>query len=651
MSIMPDLRPLPRHLLALTLALGPGLAPAAPPQNADPQLADLSIEELSNIDVVSVSKKPEPLLDAPASVFVITAEDIRRAGVATLPEALRLAPNLQVAQTSNTNYSITARGMNGGVGTAPNKLLVLIDGRSVYTPLFSGVFWDAQDVLLEDVERIEVISGPGGTLWGVNAVNGVINITTRSAHATGGTMGVLRGANNGGDAAVRMGDSSGMLSWRDYAKTLERAHNTLAAGGRVDDNWRQQQAGFRADWEQDVDSASVNGSVYRGHAEQPAPGLVNTGGAMQQLGPIRTEGANLTARWLHTLADGGSLGLQAYADFSRREVPPAFTESLDIVDLQLQHSLPLLGRHALVWGVNYRYSWDRLTNSDVIAFLPARDNQVWSSVFAQDEISLPHELRLTLGTRFEHNPYTGSEWLPTARLAWKAAPGHSLWLAASRTVRAPSRLDVDAFVPGKPPYLLAGGPLVQSELGKVLEFGYRAQPVAGLSYSVALYHNDFDKLRSLELLPGGAALAPNSLLDGEANGIEAWGSVQLTPLLRLSAGWTALHERLHNKPGSNDLGGPRLAGLDPAATGQLRAAYTIDDARELELAVRRVGALALGPVPAYTAVDARFGWRLSPALELSLSGHNLNGSHAEFGEIGTRMQVPRTVALKLVWRQ
>jgi iron complex outermembrane receptor protein len=651
-SIMPELRVLPRHLLALALALGPALAAASEPaQGRDTQLADLSIEELSNIDVLSVSKKPEPLLDAPASVYVITAEDIRRAGVATLPEALRLAPNLQVAQTSNTGYSITARGMNGGVGTAPNKLLVLIDGRSVYTPLFSGVFWDAQDVLLDDVERIEVISGPGGTLWGVNAVNGVINITTRSAHATGGTLAVLRGANNGGDAALRTGDSDGSIAWRAYAKTLERAHNALASSGRVDDNWRQQQAGFRADWEQDVDSVSVNGNLYRGHAEQPAPGLVNIAGSMQQLGPVLTTGANLTARWLHTLADGGSLGVQAYTDFSRREVPPTFTESLDIVDLQLQHSLPVRGRHSIVWGANYRYSWDRLTNSDFIAFLPARDSQVWSSLFAQDEISLRHELRLTVGARIERNPYTGSEWLPTARLAWKAAPGHSLWLAASRTVRAPSRLDVDAFIPGKPPYILAGGPLVRSEVGRVIEIGYRAQPVAGLSYSAALYHNDFNHLRSLELLPGGQTVSPDSMLEGVANGIEAWGSYQVTPAWRLSAGFTALHERLRSKPGSNDLGGPPLAGLDPAATAQLRTSYSIDAAREVELALRHVGALALGPVPAYTALDARFGWRLSRQLELSVSGHNLNGAHAEFGEIGTRMQVPRTVAVKLVWRQ
>jgi iron complex outermembrane receptor protein len=650
MSIMHDLRPLSRQLLAALAGLACALPAAASPQGADSKLADLSIEELSNIEVVSVSKRPEALIDAPASVFVITAEDIRRSGAASLPEVLRLAPNLQVAQTSNTSYSITSRGMNGGVGTAPNKLLVMIDGRSVYTPLFSGVFWDVQDVLLEDIERIEVISGPGGTLWGVNAVNGVINITTRSAHATGGTLALLRGANTGGDGAVRYGDTGGTVSWRVYAKTMERSHNELASGARVNDTSHQTQAGFRADWEHDDDSVSVTGNVYRGNEEQPEPGLININGYNLRLGTIHTEGANLTAQWQRALAGGGSLSVQAYTDFTRREVPPTFTESLDIADLQVQHSLPALGVHNIVWGLNYRYSWDRLTNSEVIAFLPAQANQIWSSVFAQDEIALPHDLRLTLGTRLEHNPYTGSEWLPTARLGWKVARGHSMWASASRTVRSPSRLDVDAFIPGKPPFLLAGGPQVRSEVAKVYELGYRAQPMARLSYSLALFHNDYEHLRTQEIIPVGPLVVPSNNMEGRANGIEAWGSYQMTDAWRLSAGFTALHETLRTWGGS-DVFGPQLTGLDPAHTAQVRSSYSIDGAREVELAVRNVGGLAIGPVRAYTAVDARFGWRVSPRLEVSVSGQNLNGSHAEFGGVGTRIEVPRTVAVKLVWRQ
>jgi iron complex outermembrane receptor protein len=625
------------------------------PAGASPQgqgeLADLSIEELANIQVTSVSKRPERLLDAPASVYVITADDIRRSGAGTLPEVLRLAPNLQVAQASNTGYSISARGLNGSANSPANKLLVMIDGRSVYTPLFSGVFWDAQDVLLEDVDRIEVVSGPGGTLWGVNAVNGVINIITRSANATGGVLAAARAGTQGADGALRYGNTKGRASWRVYGKAFDRNHNETAAGAPVDDAWRGQQVGFRADWEGGTDTASVNGNAYRGNEQQPAPGLINVAGSNQRLGDIHIEGANLTGHWQRTLASGGRLAVQAYFDFSRRQVPPSFTESLDIADLQLQHSLPSMGRHNIAWGANYRYSWDRVTNSDIIAFLPADANQAWSSLFVQDDIALGEALRLTLGTRGEHNPYTGMEWLPTARLGWKIAPGHSMWASASRTVRAPSRLDVDAFVPGKPPYALAGGPLVRSEVAKVLELGYRGQPAAGLSYSLAVYHNIYDDLRTQQLLPSRTAVEFGNLMEGHATGIEAWGNYQVSSNWRLSAGLTALRERLHGKAGSHDLIGAMPQDFDPAHTAQLRSNYSFDDTHELEVAVRNVGALQVGPVPRYTALDARFGWHVTPQLELSVSGQNLNGSHGEYGPVGTRIEVPRKVAVKLVWRQ
>jgi iron complex outermembrane receptor protein len=650
MSIMHYAKlPLRRMLVAL-VGMVLALPAAASPQGHDAQLADLSIEELANIQVTSVSKKPEALIDAPASVFVITADDIRRSGAATLPEVLRLAPNLQVAESSNTTYSITARGLNGSGNSLPNKLLVLIDGRSVYTPLFSGVFWDAQDVMLEDVERIEVISGPGGTLWGVNAVNGVINITTRPAHATGGTLATVGGGNDGGNAAFRYGEAGGAASWRVYGKLLDRPHSELASGAPVNDAWYQGQVGFRADMDRGADRFSINGNAYSGNEEQPVPGLIQTGAA-QRPGDIHITGANLTGQWQRLLDGAGSLSLQAYFDFTRRAVPPTFTESLNIADIQFQHSLPMYGRHSAVWGVEYRHSWDQLTNSDFVAFLPADTGQTWASLFAQDEIALQDNLRLTLGSRAEHNPYTGTEWLPTARLAWKAAPGHSLWAAISRTVRAPSRLDRDAFIPGTPPFVLAGGPLVRSEVAKVVELGYRGQPMAGLSYSMALYRNDYDHLRTQELAPNRAQVIFDNQMQGQANGIEAWGSYQATPRWRLSAGFTALHEDLHLKPGSNDPSSPLVAGFDPAHSAQLRSTYSFDEARELELAVRNVGPLAVGPVPGYTALDARFGWRVARGVELSVSGQNLNGSHPEFGFAPFRMEVPRRVAVKLVWQQ
>ncbi|HEX9174477.1 MAG TPA: TonB-dependent receptor [Telluria sp.] len=643
---MPRLRPL---VLAAALACAlPALAGAAAPYPDD--LSDLSIEELANIQVTSVSKRPERLFEAAASVYVITADDIRRSGAATLPEALRLAPNLQVAQANGSSYAITARGMNGGGNSAPNKLLVLIDGRSVYTPLFSGVFWDAQDVLLEDIDRIEVISGPGATLWGVNAFNGVINITTRAAGDTRGSLAVLRRANNGADLAFRQGGGSGGRHWRVYGKAQGRDHTRLASGAAVDDAWRQAQVGFRSDWEQGADAFSFNGNAYRGTLEQPQPGTFSVGRSFV-LGDIQTRGANLTGHWTHALEGGASVSVQGYLDHTGRDVPPTFAESLDIADLQFQHSLTPWGMHRVVWGANYRRSWDRVDSSAFVAFLPARLSQAWASLFAQDEITLGKHLRATLGARFERNDYTGGEFLPSARLSWDVAPGHALWAAASRTVRAPSRLDVDAFVPGLPPYVLAGNRAVRSEVAKVIELGYRGQPSSRISYAVTAYYNRYDHLRTQELLPSRTAVRFDNLMQGHTSGIEMWGNYQLTEAWRLSAGLTALHQRLQLKAGSNDSASLAATGLDPSHTAQLRSTWVLDDARDFELGVRKVAALAVGAVPAYTALDARFGWRLQPGLELSLSAQNMNGSHAEYGRVQTRAEIPRTVALKLVWQR
>lgn len=616
---------------------------------AQDELADLSIEELATIQATSVSKKPERLQDAPASVFVITADDIRRAGAHSLPEALRLAPNLHVAQRSSYGYAISARGMNGSSNSAPNKLLVMIDGRSVYAPLFSGVFWDMQDLMLEDVERIEVISGPGGTLWGVNAVNGVINITTRSAAATRGALAVLRGASDGVDAAFRQGGRGKEVDWRVYGKALRRWHSENESGARVNDAWRQAQVGFRADWARGEDRFSVNGTLLRGAPEQPEPGEISVSGTTLRLGEIDTEGANLTARWERALDDGGRLSVQAYLDHTRREVPPTFTESLQIADVQFQHTLPAFGMHGLVWGANLRHSWDDVTNSEVIAFLPAKLEQTWASLFAQDEIALRPDLSLTLGARIERNDYTGNEFLPTARLSWRLDPRHALWTALSRTVRAPTRLDADAWIPGRPPHLLRGGPRVRSEVARVFEVGYRGQPFAGLSFSGTVFHNEYDHLRTQEIDPSCTFLTFDSLMEGEATGIELWGSYQMLERWRLSAGFTALHERLCLKAGSNDAGGPGTAGKDPEHTLQLRSHYAFDDRRELEVGLRKVAALENSAVPGYWALDARFGWRVAPGVEVSVAGENLNGSHAEYGVAGIRAEIDRRVGVKLVW--
>jgi iron complex outermembrane receptor protein len=611
----------------------------------------LSIEELANIDVTSVSRRPERLQEATASVFVITADDIRRSGSRSLPEALRLAPNLQVARSNNTGYYITARGMSGTSNSPANKLLVMIDGRSVYSPLFSGVFWDEPDVMLEDVERIEVISGPGGTLWGVNAVNGVINITTRHSADTRGDLAVLRADTDGAQAAFRHGGGSATGSWRVYGKVAGQGHSELATGAPIDDAWRQGQLGFRSDWEQGADRFSLNGNAWRGRLGQPAPGAIAAPGASVGIDDILTRGVNVTGRWEHQLEQAGSVSVQAYYDYRYRQVPPTFTDAIDIAEIQVQHSLPNLGAHNIVWGGEYRTSSDRVTNSRFVAFLPASDSQSWASLFAQDEIALRESLRLTLGARYERNPYTGGEFLPTLRLAWRVSPSHSLWAGASRTVRAPSRLDVDAYIPGSAPFLLAGGAQVRSEVARVFELGYRGQVGQDLSYSITAFRNLYDHLRTQDQSPDGRSIVFGNLLQGQSRGIEAWGSYQVSDAWRISAGATALHERFNLTPGSRDVSSVATTGADPAFTAQLRSSYTFDAARELEVAVRHVGALGRPAVPAYTAIDARFGWRFAPGIELSVIGANLNGSHGEYGVLPIRAEVGRSLGAKLVWQR
>lgn len=617
-------------------------------EQADDDIFNFSLVELGNIQITSVSKKKERLADAAASVFVITTEDLRRTGATSLPEALRLAPNLQVAQTSASGYSISARGFNS---SSANKLLVLIDGRSVYTPLFAGVFWDVQDVMLEDVERIEVISGPGGTLWGSNAVNGVINIITRAARNTQGVLASADVSNHGGDGAARYGARlENGLAYRIYGKYRERKHTEMANGDPVRDAAYTTQIGFLADWSAHGDQFSVRGDAYQGAEDQPAPGAIVTN-AKFALGPISLSGANLLARWEHPLAPGGQLSVQAYFDRTRRTVVPTFGEALDMVDIQLQHSLPAIGMHQLVWGAGHRASSDHLINSQYFAFLPADVHQKWSSLFAQDDISLSDQLRLTVGARIERNDYTGSEVLPSTHLAWKLAPEQTLWGALSRTVRAPSRLDRDPYVPGAPPYLLNGGAPVRSELATVYELGYRGQPTSTVSFSATAFHTVYDHLRTQEIAPDRRSFVFSSLMEGTTSGVEMWTTWQVTGRWRLNGGYTALHERLRLKPGSSDTANINSAAKDPAHKLVLRSSLDLSERSQWDVTISQVAALSAPEVPAYTSVDMRLAWKPNARWEFSVGGHNLTGAgHGEFTAITTRSQIERNLDLKLVAR-
>ena len=616
------------------------LIAAIPLQSAAAQpakdLADLSLEELSNIEVTSVSRRSERLADAAASIFVISGDDIRRAGVTSLPEALRLAPNLQVARTDANSYAISARGFNNSIG---NKLLVLVDGRTIYTPLFSGVFWDAQDVMLEDVERIEVISGPGATLWGANAVNGVINVITRAARDTQGTL-VSAGAGNlERGTAVRHGGKFGADGhYRIYGKYFDRDNTERADGSPVRDGWDKGQLGFRADWGGSDRSFTVQGDAYRGELEQALPGTT------------RVEGLNLLGRWQQRLGDGSDLRVQTYYDRAERDQPGAFRQEIDTFDVELQHGLKPMGKHRFLWGAGYRHAQDRVTNSAALAFLPADRNLNWWNVFLEDDITLRQGLDLTVGAKLESNDYTGVEVLPNIRLAWKLSPDRLVWGAVSRAVRAPARLDRDFFVPGNAPFLLKGGPNFKSEVSNVIELGYRAQPSRRVFYSVTAFHHEHDRLRSIEPAPGGGFVLDNKI-EGSTYGVEAWGNYRVTESWRLSGGLVLLKQNLRLKPDSLDVAGVSALGNDPTHQWTLRSAFDITPRHEFDVMVRHIGALPDPGVPAYTAVDARLAWRARRNLEISLTLNNLlDAQHPEFGDPATRSEFERSIFLKVLWR-
>ncbi len=606
-------------------------------------LAELSLEELSNIEVTSVSRRAERLSDAAASIHVITNDDIRRSGVTSLPEALRLAPNLQVARIDSSQYAISARGFNNAVG---NKLLVLIDGRTVYTPIFSGVFWDQQDVMLEDVERIEVISGPGATLWGANAVNGVINVVTRPSRDTqGGLVSARAGSREHGAAfrhGGRLGDSG---HFRVYAKGSQLQNTRQASGAAVADGFDWGQAGFRTDWRAGSDQFTVQGDAYNGKAEDR--GAPDFG----PIGRIETSGVNLLARWTRQFKDS-DLRVQAYVDHAERKDRNTFSPKADLFDIEMQHSLRR-GENRFVWGGGYRHGRDDVQPGKFLGlipsgFIPASQNLSWWNVFAQGEFPLTERLAFTAGIKAEHNDYTGVEYLPSLRLAWKILPDFLLWSAASRAVRAPSRIDRELFLPTTSPFLIAGGPNFESEVADVVQLGLRGHVSRKMTYSATVFWHEWKKLRS-----GSSPVAVlQNDIRGSTYGLEAWGTWEAAPGWRLSAGLMTLRKRLKLERGSTDPEGvtnPNLSN-DPEYQWMLRASIDLAPNHELDATVRRVGALPNPVVPRYTAVDLRYGWRVRPDLELSLIARNaFDPEHPEFNSSPRRSEIERSVLLAAKW--
>lgn len=625
-------------------------------------LKKLSLEELMNLEVTSVSKRAEKISEAASAIQVITSETIRRSGATTIPDALRLAGNLQVAQKGSHAWGISARGFNTDLA---NKLLVLVDGRAVYTPLYSGVFWARQDYLLEDIERIEVISGPGGTLWGANAVNGVINITTKSAAETpglyleagaGDALPVLAGVRYGGRLAPK-------VHFRVYGRHAERDGAVFADGRDAPDDWRMTLGGFRIDAETDAnDRLTLQGDAYSSDQE------IATGGSG------RESGHNLLGRWSKTLANDSDLRLQVYYDHTHLVTPAAalvlngvtfapagiLRDDLDTYDVDLQHRLHRGTRHELVWGLGYRFTHDVVANAPSLGFLPPRLDQHLFSVFAQDEISLREDLALTLGTKVEHNDYTGIEVEPSVRLRWQARPNQMLWAAVSRAIRTPSRIDRDvAQAPPPSLGLLHGSPDFDSEKLVAYELGYRLQAGPRLAAALSLFYNRYDDVRSTSTTP--VTILPFHFannLEGETHGLELSFDYGLTDWWRLHGGFNLLREHLRIKPGRADLNSARNETADPEHQFTLRSSMDLPRDWFLDAAFRWVDDLvinnggAAAVVSAYAELDARLAWRPVPDIELSLVGRNLlHNQHAEYGAPGPgRLEIARSVHGKISWR-
>ena len=615
---------------------------------ADPQapnFANLSLEELGNIEITSVSRKAEMLRDTPASVYVIRGDEIRRAGANSLPEALRLAPNLHVARVDARNYAVSARGFNNPF---QNKLLVMIDGRTIYSPLFSGVFWDAHDLVMPDIERIEVISGPGATVWGANAVNGVINIITRSSERTLGGLVTAGGGNGHRFGTARYGAEVGDFSYRVYARS-SRVDDLDTENGSISRTGMQRRAaGFRMDGQAFGGEVTVQGDIYRGELHQAGTRDIEIGGA------------NLIGRLNRRLANGSELRVQAYIDETTRDQPTAFVEDLDTFDLDVQHTMRFSDRHTLVWGGGHRVARDDVRiNGRGFAFLPGKLDLKWTNIYAQDEVRVGERTRITAGLKLERNSYTGLETLPYLSVAFDASAGHLLWASAARAVRVPSRIDRDLYSPavpavvnGLPQYAIAGGPDFQSEVARVLQLGYRGNPHAELSYALTLYYSDYDRLRTLEPNPRGSGLVFMNKAEGHTYGAEFSATWDARHDLRFTLGHVMQKLHMHAKPGSMDSSAStRIATNDPSSWSLLRASWDVSPALELDLTARHVGALPRPVVPSYTAVDVRVGWEIRDDLELSVMAQNLFAPrHAEFGAPGVRPVMDRALVGRLSWR-
>ncbi len=629
-------------------------------------LTELSIKQLMDIEIISMSKREQKLSESASAVFVITQEDIRRSGFTSIPEILRMVPGLQVAHINSNIWAVSSRGFNN---IFSNKLLVMIDGRSVYNPQFTGVFWNEIDTMLEDVERIEVVRGPGATVWGSNAVNGVINIINKGAKDTqGGIIVAGAGDEERGFGAIRYGGELGANAhYRVYAKYFNRDDFAAPSGGRAWDEWEMPQGGGRIDWRMsDKNLFTFQGDVYNGHegttltsvATDPPQNVVRT---------TEIAGGNAIARWNHAFSDDSDITSQLY--YNRTERKDEIKHVVNTFDLDLHHRFAIGNRQDITWGIGYRFTDSELDGYSFATFGPEYRSDNLFSLFAQDEIDLvANRLTLTLGSKFEQNDYTGFEIQPSSRLLWSISEQHTIWASVSRAVRSPSRfendirLDITANAEPSVSIDQRGSRDFESENLIASEIGYRAHPFSRLSIDISIFYNIYDDLFTFEqgdptvdTVPPLQITIPthsDNNMDGETYGAEVFVNYQATDAWRIFAGYTYLQMQLH--PGAASIN-PFSASSDSADTLEgdsphnqfhLRSYLNLPFNLEFDASLYYVDSLPNQDISSYFRLDTRLGWKPVENLEMSIVFQNLlDSEHQEFGSVFGReaTEVERSV--------
>lgn len=642
-------------------------------------IEDLSLTDLMQLKVSTVSRKSQTLSQTAAAAFVITQEDIRRSGAMSIPEALRLAPGLDVAQIDASNWAITSRGFNGKYA---NKLLVLMDGRTVYTPLFSGVFWNLQDTMMEDIDHIEVIRGPGAAMWGSNAVNGVINIITKKAKDTRGNLLVAGGGNQQrGFAGFRHGGQLGSNgNYRIYGKGFERHDTVSASGQNQNDSWRSGQFGFRMDQSiSNKDKVTLQGDAYRMNVGAPFRSNAVFTPPYSSYIPQDdlSSGGNVLARWESTFSDGSEIKLQGYYDRVQFDAP-ALSNAVDTFDIDFQHRLHLSEMHDVMWGADYRHIRSASDNTADISFSPETINYQNFSFFAQDEIALVAErLSLTLGAKIEESHFGGTQFQPNARLLWTPDRKNSVWFAVSKASRIPSQGEANSTIAlgitppsaqtfGLPVQAtISGNPNLAAEKVLAFELGYRAQWTSRFSTDIAGFINSYSDLGQFVFVGGtptpALSFAPvphlavplsyaNATKTTKTYGLELSTNWRVLNWMRLEGMFTYLEVEDPPQDSVND------AIAIPRTQEMLRCLLDLSEKSKLDFIARHVGNLPSANnqrVASYTAVDARFSYELHKDLELSLVGQNLfDKRHVEFASSASNIppsQIPRGVYAKVMW--